>query len=369
MFLPFDVAAIQWAQSFATPTLTLLFKAITLLGNPAFWAFIAAWLYWSQKEKESFYLMALAGVSSAIVGVLKFGFQQPRPLPSEFNVLENASGFGFPSAHSALAAAIFSFYEQKLKPWWKVFAFILVILVAFSRLYLGAHFLSDVLAGIVIGLLLGKAFWWFRNRTEHMHFRIAFWKEEMALFILVVVSLAFVYLFEEWMLFALFLGYFFGYAFSAELKLKQSGKSLERKFYGFLGLGVFALSYWYSPTLEQKFLALLVAGLWISFIYPLAVEAYLKPKKKALISDFDLGTEKWKRPYFDAKGNRISKNWTREAEKPKKARKKARKIVRKKRTVRRKKSVKKPAAPKRKRAGKRRAKLKMRSKRYRAKRR
>ena len=81
--------------------------------------------------------------------------------------LLNETSFSFPSAHAVISVVFtdlsFIFYCQKIKnrklKALKIFiAFLLVMLVGFSRLYLGVHYLSDVLAGYVIGaiwLLIG----------------------------------------------------------------------------------------------------------------------------------------------------------------------------------------------------------------------
>jgi len=75
-----------------------------------------------------------------------------RPVPS---ALENATGYSFPSGHTQSATALFGAIgtQIKQKPL-KAVCFILVVLVAFSRMYLGVHTLLDVGTALIISLLL-----------------------------------------------------------------------------------------------------------------------------------------------------------------------------------------------------------------------
>ncbi|WP_373997886.1 phosphatase PAP2 family protein [Bdellovibrio bacteriovorus] len=93
---------------------------------------------------------------------LKDVFERARPLNS--NLLEEvilrgpaAGGFSFPSSHAAdafaVAAFVTSFYPRTAS-----LLYPLAILMGYSRIYCGVHFPGDVIAGALLGLLLGKAF-------------------------------------------------------------------------------------------------------------------------------------------------------------------------------------------------------------------
>lgn len=88
---------------------------------------------------------------------LKHIFERPRPchvLPDVHLLVACGSGFSFPSSHAVnnfAAAAVLSFYLRKWL-WW-FFAFGSV--VAFSRVYVGVHYASDVLGGAVLGVGCG----------------------------------------------------------------------------------------------------------------------------------------------------------------------------------------------------------------------
>lgn len=87
--------------------------------------------------------------------LLKNIFQRPRPL--EYRII-NETGYSFPSGHSMVSMAFYGFImyliykyvkDKKLK--WSLFVFlmILILFIGISRIYLGVHYTSDVLAGVL----------------------------------------------------------------------------------------------------------------------------------------------------------------------------------------------------------------------------
>lgn len=74
----------------------------------------------------------------ALQGVFYLGFIDP-------------GGYSFPSYHGATSFFGAVFLGEKLKKY-KVYFFVLAVLISFSRIYLGAHYLTDVLAGAIIGV-------------------------------------------------------------------------------------------------------------------------------------------------------------------------------------------------------------------------
>lgn len=86
-----------------------------------------------------------------LVYILKLIVQRPRPLVS----LIETSDFSFPSGHATVMFALFPIIYKDFKEI-KYLWLILSLLVAFSRLYLGVHHLSDIVGGILIGLIIGQ---------------------------------------------------------------------------------------------------------------------------------------------------------------------------------------------------------------------
>lgn len=101
--------------------------------------------------------IALAASGLGVL-LLKGLVARPRP-PQEFQAYLEI-WHSFPSAHAALAATLYGFLAylawKHMRGLWRYIAIsatgILLVLIAFSRLYLGVHYLTDVVAGVVLGL-------------------------------------------------------------------------------------------------------------------------------------------------------------------------------------------------------------------------
>jgi PAP2 superfamily len=97
------------------------------------------------------------GVNVALNTLLKFAFNLPRPffLDSSIGTLAahlTAGGPGLPSGHAQNAAFVWGYMALRLqKIWIWVLAILVTLLIAFSRMYLGVHFLEDVILGLVLG--------------------------------------------------------------------------------------------------------------------------------------------------------------------------------------------------------------------------
>jgi len=111
------------------------------------------------KEKKKFILpWALIAVGTeAIIFLVKIWFHRPRPLLAVF--LENT--FSFPSGHSAIALAFYGYLAYILLKLFNTQRLVILIsfslliaFIGFSRLYLGVHYLSDVLVGYLVGLIV-----------------------------------------------------------------------------------------------------------------------------------------------------------------------------------------------------------------------
>ncbi|MFH1182204.1 MAG: phosphatase PAP2 family protein [Candidatus Woesearchaeota archaeon] len=116
------------------------------------------------EEKKARWLKVvwLSFLSSFILSVVfKEAFARSRPL--EFAFGAGLLVYSFPSAHAAVAFSLIPVLDKefkKLKPFWITFA----VFVAVSRIYLGAHFLSDVVLGGILGYAVGKGFVWLEEK-------------------------------------------------------------------------------------------------------------------------------------------------------------------------------------------------------------
>ena len=158
-----DFSTINFIEQIRTPFLTLFFKAVTAMGE---WGFVLGVLvlislFFMIKKTSRFNLdvfilwaVTISGLGTAFV--LKEIFHRSRPIGGL--VAETSSSF--PSAHAIISIAFYSFVfyllagnaKQGFSKYLLISALFLVpILLGFSRLYLGVHYLSDVLAGYAIG--------------------------------------------------------------------------------------------------------------------------------------------------------------------------------------------------------------------------
>ena len=143
-------------------TLTLLFRAIThLIDIPVIisWVLIVAFIFYRKQWKLESYLMlgnlTLAGI---LIVTFKNIYQRPRP---EILHLVEEKGFSFPSGHSLavtiMVGTLIVILSQRIKNtvWRKIVQILLslyIVSVLVSRIYLGVHYPSDVIASLCVGL-------------------------------------------------------------------------------------------------------------------------------------------------------------------------------------------------------------------------
>lgn len=160
--IPLNTAIERVVAHIRTPSLTTILVFVTRLGSPfilsSATALIAILLVMRGRRYDAALFVATMIIAIVSLTVLKNTFQIKRP-GSE---LVDVSGWSFPSGHATVATTFFfmlaySFFS-KIKTLRGKSALILgsvlaAALICFSRLYLGAHWTLDILAGIALGLL------------------------------------------------------------------------------------------------------------------------------------------------------------------------------------------------------------------------
>lgn len=149
-------------QKLHTPIFDYIMLGITLLGEPLILLLICLgleinWLYYNRQWQAT----SLGIVTSGAIGLnylLKLLFGRARPLL--WNRLVNVSHHSFPSGHAMGATMIYGFIGYVLAkqfPQWQkqilALSVSLIVAIGFSRLYLGVHWPTDVLAGYALGLV------------------------------------------------------------------------------------------------------------------------------------------------------------------------------------------------------------------------
>jgi undecaprenyl-diphosphatase len=159
----FDVAVLEWMRQHHSPLLTQIATELTYLGTGSVVFMIvavAALFLWHTEHKHSARLL-LAAVAGNIIlnGMLKLAFHRPRPDVFEWQTTAVSSSF--PSGHAMSATVCYgtvAYLVMRLQKhhWSRVLtgtgAAVLILLICATRLYLGVHYPSDVIAGILVGL-------------------------------------------------------------------------------------------------------------------------------------------------------------------------------------------------------------------------
>lgn len=158
----FDTTIIAWVYAFRSESLTEVMKFFTFLGGEVFLIsgilMFLALIY--RKHKISFFNFCVLLVFGTVINLLlKFIYQRPRPdyLPMLFE-----STYSFPSGHAMNSFIFYSLVgyfiirNTKNKSVWIVTVVslsLLIFIIGLSRIYLGVHYPSDVLAGYLSGIL------------------------------------------------------------------------------------------------------------------------------------------------------------------------------------------------------------------------
>jgi undecaprenyl-diphosphatase len=161
--LAFDDAVLRWLGAHRVATLDAIMLEITSLGTSSVVTMVvgvAALFLWLNKHKHSAILLIVATFGGVILNnLLKYGFGRPRP--DVIPWATTATFYSFPSGHAMSATIVYStvaYLAARLQRTHiarlsiMLVAAIIIGLICLSRLYLGVHYPSDVVAGVIIGL-------------------------------------------------------------------------------------------------------------------------------------------------------------------------------------------------------------------------
>ena len=192
----FQTDLIQYLQSFDFPWLISLMQGITGLGYGIVYLILIPVLIFGVDFKKGFLITQILFWTAAITLILKDLFALPRPfhvdslvknfdknmaspesipfterdaegffalLPKEvidyYRNLSPTIPFGFPSGHTSMTVALYITLMRLFNHFWlRMICLALLVLIPFSRMYLGVHFLGDVLGGYLLGALIFQIF-------------------------------------------------------------------------------------------------------------------------------------------------------------------------------------------------------------------
>ncbi len=137
------------------PWAGLFFRAITELGSELFFVSLILIGYWAYKKQETLtlaYILLVAVVSNYFI---KLTIANPRPDPTNWYPGVEATNYSTPSGHAQNTSMLFGWISLKArKLWLTITSIILIVLIGISRVYLGVHYVEDILIGWGIGLVL-----------------------------------------------------------------------------------------------------------------------------------------------------------------------------------------------------------------------
>lgn len=152
---------LRFLEGVRTPVLTKIMSLLTLCGSELFFLALAVIVFWCVSKRGGYYIMLVGFLGTACNQFLKICFRIPRPwvLDPEFHVVESAvagaGGYSFPSGHTqSIVGSMACVLFLTKRRWIRAAAVALMLLVPFSRMYLGCHTPLDVSAAFILALFL-----------------------------------------------------------------------------------------------------------------------------------------------------------------------------------------------------------------------
>ena len=143
------------------PILNVIMQLITYLGQENLFIIAAIGVFWCVNKRRGYYMLTVGFVGTALNQILKLIFRIPRPwvLDPDFTVVESAKpdavGYSFPSGHTQAAAIVFGTTARWTdRRWVRYICIAVMLLVAFSRMYMGVHTPLDVSVSLAIGVVI-----------------------------------------------------------------------------------------------------------------------------------------------------------------------------------------------------------------------
>ena len=155
------MAFLRLLESIRFEPLTSIMSVVTYLGDELCFMAITILFFWCINKRQGYYLFVVGIFGNVLNQFLKLSFRIPRPwvLDPDFTIVEAAreaaSGYSFPSGHTQTAVGNFgAILLSRKEKWLRIVCVVFIVLVPFSRMYLGVHTPLDVGVSFVIAFLL-----------------------------------------------------------------------------------------------------------------------------------------------------------------------------------------------------------------------
>ena len=153
---PIEIPILFWIQQLG-PWLLIPMKFFSFLGTEEFFLVILSALYWCVDASIGLRVAITLLISNTVNDSLKLLFRGARPywFDTTLKGFAHESSFGIPSGHSQNSMVVWGTIALGFKKrWLTIICAVIIFLVGFSRMYLGVHWVSDVISGWLIGLAL-----------------------------------------------------------------------------------------------------------------------------------------------------------------------------------------------------------------------
>lgn len=177
-----DAQLLLWIQqNLRSDAATVFWEFMTDLGNMGFlWILITVGLLIRSKTRSIGLTAVLSIVLNTVIsnGILKLWVARPRPFSTFTEIIPLITppvDFSFPSGHTSSSFAVAFVLFALLPRRWGVGALVTAALISLSRLYLGVHYPTDVLTGVLIGYGVAKMAVWAVKKWEARRISASQW--------------------------------------------------------------------------------------------------------------------------------------------------------------------------------------------------